>query len=629
MAHFKRLLTHALRNMANAVRGVHSLSAIVGLLTTRYQLHHTKLTQMVHVLLHNNPRAFEWVPLAHDEYMPYQDAVDGVMLRVIPDEQAIEGGYILREWLEPFIPEDIPVYIGRASLPCLSQGPDVLVLHDWYEAQHIQHGDHILVEIRWRNRCELHLRVDRVAKQHLADTVLAAHDVATQLNTRWHATQNIEELYTHVLAIYATAPWRGSYPAMPWQSIVNAQSSAPIVLSRLELLRMRIHDLQDALRMRRATDSAQGLWDGIALRYSAIRMFIDTQYDDTTTHRVTPIDTRIDHSFAIDDAIARGVYDVHYAEDDTAGEYNAEWSGGDEFATTDESYTAALQSGDDEIDSEESDATSWDADDIDSETFVSLFANRHPALHAWSTQLLSALNDHERRMMIRAESDDDHNAILSAAMQRILPQLPQLMQTLRVMPITHSDHTLGGKTYAAFEHAEQLATHAGAQASTDVPSNEIDRAIDGDAVFIIELALRESYTDLRTYEQWLPTQRVRAGSVRQRVQALRELAMFLAQYYTTTINDATYAMLDEYFFFHYPRHTSSGSMRMIRTRIGYVRDYYAYRATLGDTRAYAAAQAIHASRQQAADVLDVLLRIQQYPHAMTTLVVHLFAPYTV
>lgn len=624
MAHFKRSLTLALRDMSHVVRGVQSLSAIVATLNTQYQLHHTKLLQMVRVLLHNNPRGLGWVPLSNDAYVPICAAVDGVVIRVIPDQIAIHGGYLLREWLEPFIPEDIPVYIGHARLPCQPHGPDVLALADWYATHDVVYGDHILVEIRWRTRCELHLSVDRVAMQHLADTVLAAHDMAHQLHARWRATPNIDALHTQVLILYATAPWRAAYPTMPWQSILNAQMSAPVVLTRLELLRLRIHELQSALRLRRTTDCDQGLWDGIALRYSAVRMFIDTQYDDTTAHRVTPVDTRLDHSCAIDDAIARGIYDVQYADDDASIDYNPDWNADD---ASEESYTAALQS-DDDADHDADEDVPWQSEDIDHDTFVALFANRHPALRTWSIELLTALTDTERRMMIRAESDDDHNAILAAALQRILPQMPQLMHTLRRMPEVSSDVTQGGMTYAAFEHAEHLAARAQRRPHAYNPSNDIDRAIDGDAVFIIELALRESYAAIRTYEQWLPTQLPRAGSVRQRVHALKEWAVFLAQYYTTTINDATYAMLDEYFFFHYPRHTSSGSTRMMRARIGYVRDYYAYRATLGDGRTHAAAQAIYERRHQAADVLDVLLRIQQYPHVMTAFVVHLFAPYT-
>lgn len=631
MAYFKRKLTLALREMSKQARGVQSLTTLVASLTTRHQLQHAKLTQIVRVLLRDNPRALGWVPLEHDTYISYHDAVDGVVFRIIPDQSAIDGDYILREWLEPFVPEDIPIYLAGAKNACQPQGPDVLSVHGWYDAQSFVHGDHIVAQVKWHERCELTFTIDRMATMHLVDTVLAVQHIATHLHTHWQDTLGSDALYLQVLAMYATAPWRSAYPAMPWQYIINAQATEPIILTRLELLRLRIHELQQTLRQRRVADSNQGLWDGIALRYSAVRMFLDAQYDDAA-QRILPVDTRLDHSLHIDDAIARGVYDVQYADDNNDAISDADWDWFDKDPNQEESYTAALQSSNDDADDDDADDESAlinDDEAIEDETFVALFAHRHPAVRTASIQLLKALNENERRMLIRAESVDDHNAILAAAMQRVLPTMPHLMRTLWALPVNIDDHTQGGMTYAAFERAEQLATQRKQSPDTATLFPALDASADGDAVFVIELALRESRKYIEAYEQWLRTQRPSTGSQRHRMRALNDWALFVAQYYTTTLNDATYAMLDEYFYFHYPRHTSSGSARTLRARIGYVRDYYVYRASLGDTRVLAAAQAIYTSRHHAADVLDVLLRIQQYPQELTALVVHLFAPYTV
>lgn len=620
MAHFKRTLTVSLQDLAKVVHGVQTVSTIVATLTTTYQVQHVKLAHMVRVLLAANARALGWVPVATDEYIPYRQAVDGVVFRVIPDQLAIDGEYVLREWLEPFVPEDMPIYIDTATRPCQTQGPDVLVLDGWFASHTFRHGDHLIVHIHWRSRCELRLHIDRRVAQRIPDTVLIAGDIAAQLTTHWHATHDLELVQTRLLALYADAPWRNAYPPMPWQSLLNAQSAAPVVVSRLDLLRLRINDLQQLLRQRRKVDSQHGLWDGIALRYSAVRMFIDTQYDDTVTPRVVPVDMLLDHTHAIDDAIARGVYDVQYADSDD----DESWTN-NEFDDDDEPYTAALQSADDE---DALDDMFWSDEDLDRETFVALFAHRHPALHAWSVQLLQALNDEERRMMLRAETDEDHTAILSAAMQRILPLYPHLMQTLRPTPLLYTDETRGGLSYAAFELAELRAAQHVEDAAHTVTPEHVTKSIDGDAVFVIELALRESQAHIRAYEEWCTTAHPRCGALRQRIRVMQEFALFLAQYYTTSLTDASYAMLDEYLFFHYPRHTTSGSARMLRLRIGYIRDYYAYRARLGDTRVLPFAQAMYACRQQAGDVLDLLLRIQQYPRELTALVVHLFAPYT-
>jgi hypothetical protein len=202
------------------------------------------------------------------------------------------------------------------------------------------------------------------------------------------------------------------------------------------------------------------------------------------------------------------------------------------------------------------------------------------------------------------------------------------MHTLRPMPISYEDVTNGGQSYGAFEFAEVRAAQQVKRLSQTASANQIDKSLDGDAVFVIELALRESQSHIRAYEEWLSAQ-LRSGAVRQRMRALHDWSLFLAQYYTTSMTDASYAMLDEYLFFHYPRHTVSGSARMLRLRVGYIRDFYAYRASLGDTRMLAAAHAMYRCRDQAGDVLNLLLRIQQYPRELTALVVHLFAPYTV
>ena len=66
----------------------------------------------------------------------------------------------------------------------------------------------------------------------------------------------------------------------------------------------------------------------------------------------------------------------------------------------------------------------------------------------------------------------------------------------------------------------------------------------------------------------------------------------------------------------------------MRTLISTLREFYQYRAQTGDSRALTAADAMYACRAQAEQVLALLIRIQQYPHELTALVVHLFAPYT-
>ena len=87
-------------------------------------------------------------------------------------------------------------------------------------------------------------------------------------------------------------------------------------------------------------------------------------------------------------------------------------------------------------------------------------------------------------------------------------------------------------------------------------------------------------------------------------------------------------MYDEYLFFHYPRHHTNRAARGVRTLISTLREFYQYCAQTSDTHALSAADAMYACRAQAEQVLALLIRIQQYPHELTTLVGLLFAPYT-
>jgi site-specific recombinase XerD len=118
------------------------------------------------------------------------------------------------------------------------------------------------------------------------------------------------------------------------------------------------------------------------------------------------------------------------------------------------------------------------------------------------------------------------------------------------------------------------------------------------------------------------------ATIRRKVQVLTGLAQFLARYYTKALPEVTYAMYDEYLFFHYPRHHTNRVARSVRTMISTLREFYQQLAQQGDPRALTAANAMYACRAQAEQVLALLIRIQQYPHELTTLVVHLFAPYT-
>ena len=154
-----------------------------------------------------------------------------------------------------------------------------------------------------------------------------------------------------VLLTYARAQWRSAYPGRPWQVLVNeayASHTDPLpVPSRLMLLHQEIAALQQELRARRSADSDKEVWNGVVLRYSAVRLFIDTSSDTPQRGRVEPIDARLDYTQRINDAIARGLYDVQY-DDDPSVDGEIISCGIPEMpmddSDTDDDYAAALYS---------------------------------------------------------------------------------------------------------------------------------------------------------------------------------------------------------------------------------------------------------------------------------------------
>ena len=630
-----------LRELANVTSDALSIDTIV----TKIRAHHALGTRnpqtQIHTLLHDNPLAVGWIALPDHTFLAVHQAVNGVTFRIIPDVAAINGDYLLREWLEPFVSADDPIYVIGDGQPLAQLGPDIVALNGWYARHGAQIGDHLIVRIDVQRRHHIHLSLDDANTQHLADARDAERQLIDALFYQKYSSPSYHTLAHAVLLTYARASWRSAYPGRPWHVLVNeayaTNTDAVPVPSRLTLLHQEIAALQQQLRTRRSVDSDNGLWNGVVLRYSAVRLFIDTSSETPQRGRVEPIDARIDYTKRINDAIARGLYDVQYDDDPRVdGEtisFGIPEMPMDDDDDSDDDYASALYSDDDDDDDDETEyeyrLPSAD-EDLDDETFTMLFANRHPALEAWSERLLKSMLPMERRRMIRAETDEDYNAILTMALQRIIPQNPQFMATLRAEPNPpHDDPTAGGKTYAAFEVVEYIAAQT-IQATIDHDATNDDDIFGsgGEAVFAVELALRESSAQITRFETHLQATGLSQSTIRRKVQVLFGLAQFLARYYTKSLTDVTYAMYDEYLFFHYPRHHTNRAARGVRTLISTLREFNQNCAQTSDTHALSAADAMYACRAQAEQVLALLIRIQQYPHELTTLVVHLFAPYT-
>ncbi len=630
-----------LRELADASSEALSIDSIVTKILSHHALGTRNPKKQIHTLLHDNPLAVGWVALPDHTFLAVHQAVNGVTFRIIPDVAAINGDYLLREWLEPFISADEPIFVIGDGQSLAQLGPDIVSLNGWYARHGAQIGDNLIVRIDVQRRHHIHLSLDDANTQHLADARDAERQLIEALFYQKYSSPSYHTLAHAVLLTYARATWRSAYPGRPWHVLVNeayaTKTDAIPVPSRLTLLHQEIATLQHLLRERRSSDSENGLWNGVVLRYSAVRLFIDTSSETPQRGRVEPIDARIDYTKRINDAIASGLYDVQYDDDprvdgETISFGIPEMSMEDDDSEDD--YAAALLNDDDDDDDDDDDEFEYRLptadEDLDDETFTMLFANRHPALEAWSEYLLKSMLPLERRRMIRAETDEEYNAILTMVLQRIIPQNPQFMQTLRTEPtLPLDDVTGGGKTYAAFEAVEYIAAQKIQSTIENDSTNDDDIfGSGGEAVFAVELALRESDALIALYEKHMQSTGLSQSTIRRKIQVLFGLAQFLARYYTNSLADVTYAMYDEYLFFHYPRHHTNRAARGVRTLISTLREFYHFRAQTGDVRALSAANAMYACRAQAEQVLALLIRIQQYPHELTTLVVHLFAPYT-
>ncbi|MBM4413300.1 MAG: hypothetical protein FJ040_07650 [Chloroflexi bacterium] len=637
MPRTKPSIATLLKELARTTSESLSLDAIVAHVQTHRGPSRTNLYRRVQTMLTEQSVQLGWVSIAPLAYVPLRHAMRGISFRIIPDAAAISNDYLRSEWLYPFVDVSAPIRLGSDKRILPSYGPGLFGMLGWYAQHRVRPGDHIIVQLDHHRPNTIHLLCDHVDTQHLADAHLVDGLIMQELQHQYRNGADEHAVVHAIVQLYVNASWRNAYPGQPWQHLRDAVQRQH---ARGETLAhgigREIVQLQNELRLRRTRDSERGLWNGIALRYSAVRIGFDSQEHELHDQlSITPIDTREDYTERINHGLEHGLYDVRVGEDesDTFADDDADepflFDDRSPALDDEEDYTDALRSSYDEDEHHEDDYAGNDYDDlsdaIDDDTFVLLFANRHPALVEWSTMLLKSMLPHERRQMIRAETDEDYNAILSKALQRLLPNEPQFMSTLRAIgDLAHPDQTYGGRTYAAFDSAERTASQS-IRPSTE-PTHEDDDvfATGGEAIFAVESALRESEQLIQRYVKTLQQSKLSDRTIRRKRQFLRGFAQFLARYYTQSLDYARYATLDEYIYFYYPRHTAAVSPRNIRDMITALRDFYRY----SELPVANAAQAMYDCRHQAEAVMRLLLRTHQYPHEMTKMVVHLFAPYT-
>ena len=605
-------------SLAELTAAVHARRDVAGSAPSRQSVERIKSTY------HNA----HWVLLSSGTYIPLRMVLSGLSFRIIPDAAAIKGDYLLLDWFTPYSAKVPTIYHGQQQLARNDQ-TNAYPLHGWMHANGVKIGDHVIVTIDPHALNTFSLRVERAEDVHLEASQTAEYAILSALKKIPKAEFSLARATAAYFTTVALAPWRTGYPWKPWQQLYDlALQDSRFADAVGKDIKRDIAALQQSMRLRRAADVERGIWDGMAQRFSAVRLAIDTSDDESMSSRVNvpAVDMRLDFSSRIDESHSQGLYDVSMGQDEGDDDpADHPYSAVDQ---SDDSYTSALHSEYDDDDGEDSlfDAEEINGEELDDDTFAMLFANRHPALEAWSSSLLRSMRPLERRLMVRAESDEDYNAVLTVALQRLLPTSPSFMQTLRpTTELPSLDPTDGGQSYAAFQIAEFAAAQA-VESPEDISTLNDDDvfATGGEALFAVETALRESESFLRRYGARLETENLSKETIRRKLQFVRGFAQFMARYYTRALDSMNYAILDEYVFFYYPRHANAIAPRNARSLLSALRDFYKSEAP----RLLLVAQALYEAHTRAEEVLRLLVRAHQYPHEMTALVVHLFAPYT-
>jgi len=633
MAKQKRSLVSLLQAMAQATTEPVSFAQLVDALQPQWHGKSDRVHVHMRASLRRGPQTSGWLEHDNGQLVPVHVAVRGQHIRVRLREHDVAQGVLPLEYLAPFVVRDQALLFPDVSVHPQPTFVTEIDIRSWMFQQQYQLGDDIVVSFDAHDGHCLHLSVDRL---HLSNPGLDEYVLACLHMAPLHSEVAILQA---VLLAYTTAPAGLAIAGTPWQTLLErVLHHHDAVGGELVQLRQEIDALQTVLRSERTRDSENGLWDGISKRYSALRIAIMPD-DAGSEPRITlpPIDMRFDYARTIDEGLAQGIYDVQMIHrsrgediDDADLSDDLPHVDDDDASGFDESddYLAALQSESDDDLGDES-APDFDEEELDEQTFAVLFANRHPALEAWSIELLQSLSAEQRRQIIQAETDEDYNIILSRALQRLLPHRPHFMQTLQpTTSLPTLDITDGGQTYASFELAEYVAAQLAEGPPTAPMRNNDVFATGGEAIFAVESVLRESEQYITAYVAQLKERGMRPATVRRKYTLVHELAVFLARYYTLPLQQLTYAHLDEYVYFYFPRHTNALSPRVCSDLLRAVRDLYERDDRPLTLPQRAVARAMYDRRQTASDVLRILSRLHQYPLDVTALVVHLFAPYT-
>ncbi|WP_298816483.1 hypothetical protein [uncultured Chloroflexus sp.] len=538
-----------------------------------------------------------WVKLNRKQYLPLRLALDGLRFRCWPRPQDVVAGRLPIAHLQPFavfrrqswpviydeqgnvlsIEEPRPHTTGFAAQP-------VVVIEQWFQRHNFAAGDSILVEVRYRTQPELHFSYESAAD--FRSGAVAAQDrelvnaIVEKVNEGLRACEDI------ILPVFANAPWRTGYPGRPWQYLVLSDS-------RLTLI-------EDALL--EAANTSFELGRTLIQRASP---------DDVIFHQSlvsSPVQLPVEQA-VLDEIIAlQQAMQQSRDQDKHAGLWDGELARKSWQADTAEVELWA------------------DADDF-IDVFFSVSDEKMCALQRLQEVLPAEVNE----QLARATSEEVE-VILSSQLNYLLVKAPELFPKLDLRAASTPGDTLIDQRSVAdtdmlFDDDSLSYDADDDDLFADWDSDWDDEDDDeDDEEEIIFAASGQSDNLMNLYCDYLQEMGKRRSTALFQSRLLKPYAQFLATFYYQSLDQGSYATLDEFLFYYYPHHNNV-SERYIREMCGSMRHFYAFlrdRGVIADDRF---AQAIWQRRDQAARLMTLYRRVERDYPDHERLMQMLFAPY--
>lgn len=548
--------------------------------------------------------ALGWLRLGRGQLMPLHIALHGLRFRCEPRAEDILNSALPLAHLLPFCGTrgmnfTLQDAWGRTmefvnlkdDEPRLS-GMPAFEMNQWYIATNFDIGDSIIVTVVRSDPLVLMMTHER--RKDFATSAVAKQD-ADLVEAIFQRTQRSQTTLVPcdeiVLPIFATAPWRTTYPGTPWQHLVLRDERLTLVddifltkhpLGTLKLfncaevfeppprsadadeardraLLAQIETLQHELHCARERDAEAGLWNGQVQRASA--------------------------TFG---GFGEAEHNQHALFEQL----------GDEFL-----------GGDWELDDY------WDDDDdFDQHEGLVVDQATLQAAHERMLQLLPP----ETLARLHDARDEEAEVLIAQHLNMLLARAPDLFPRIDTLPITSENETAEPPFFA------DLADDAW----DDEYENEFDEFEDLFEDTTTSVALNQSSDLIAQFYDYLLEMGKSSTTARARSRALMVYAEFLASYYSRTLAQGDYATLDECLFFYYPRRVHKTSERQVRDLCTALKQFYAFLIRRGVIEDDRFAEALWRRRDQVVRVVELYDQMTGDSPSFELLFERLFLPYT-